>query len=340
MVYLKKARHEIRKMMSSPSYSTPHDTLETKKQFVYVPQKQISSLQPSIFRGKHFIKFLPSVTSGINTSQQHRLPISRVTQKCETKKGRKGQTIWREPQKKHISALWVKFHPKRWSCFIFEWCDFFFDDFFSRCSGLATVERFRTTRISRRARNSWGPLFMIFWAPLLGGGWFRWLLRAYSTQVFLYLSEPGVGSDTPRISTNCTELWLRIVTNQSPLFQRSFLFSHPCFVASKICFRTSFSYGNSWFEKPPWIRQWIRHEENLPTFHEISWLFNDGILLLMFIVLDQQKHTFSATKKIIGWLWGFRLVVYAHLLRTRRGFCSTKHHVELTTFFKVCSTFW
>lgn len=36
LVYLKKAPHEIRKMMSSPSYSTPHDTLETKKPCVYV----------------------------------------------------------------------------------------------------------------------------------------------------------------------------------------------------------------------------------------------------------------------------------------------------------------
>lgn len=217
LVYLKKARHEIRKMMSSPSYSTPHDTLETKKQFVYVPQKQISSLQPSIFRGKHF-KLLPSVTSGINTSQQHRLPISRVTQKGVTKKGRKGQTIWREPQKKHISALWVQFHPKRWSCFIFECYDLFLTTFFGDVLGLQLWKDFGQLEFHAEHATPEVHFLWSFGHLFLG-------------QVFLYLSEPGAGSDTARISTNCTELWLRIVTNQSPLFR----FEDP------FCFRTPVS---------------------------------------------------------------------------------------------------
>ena len=113
--------------------------------------------------------------------------------------------------------------------------------------------------------------------------------------MFLYLSEPGVGSDTPRISTNCTELWLLVVTNQSPLFQfeDSFCFRTPVWLLQKSVLALRFSYGNSWFEKPPWIRQWIRHEENLPILSMghpgclMTGSFFHG--LLMFIVLDQQN---------------------------------------------------
>ena len=97
------------------------------------------------------------------------------------------------------------------------------------------------TQSTQLLRSTFCDLGHLFW-----GGWFRWLLRAYSTQVFLYLSEPGVGSDTPRISTNCTELWLLVVTNHTAnllfQFEDPFLFLHHCFVAAKSVFALRFSY--------------------------------------------------------------------------------------------------
>ena len=102
MVSSKRLGTKFRKMMSSPSYSTPHDTLESKKQFVYVNIWYLHSLKTTSLPLKiglpapksrfHLYNHpfseantssnsLPSVTSSINTSEQHRLPSSRVTEK-------------------------------------------------------------------------------------------------------------------------------------------------------------------------------------------------------------------------------------------------------------------
>lgn len=81
----------------------------------------------------------------------------------------------------------------------------FFDDFFSRCSGLATVERFRTTRISRRARNSWGPLFVIL-GTFFGGDGFAGCCAPILPKCFYICQNPEwevTPPGFPQIVQNC-----------------------------------------------------------------------------------------------------------------------------------------
>ena len=209
---------------------------------------------------------LPSVTSGINTSQQHRLPISRVTQKGVTKKGRKGQTIWREPQKKHISALWVQFHPKRWSCFIFECYDFFwrlFLEMFWACNCGKISDNSNFTQSTQLLRSTFLWSFgHLFWG---GDGFAGCCACLFYPSVFISVRTRS-GKWHPQ---DFHKLYRIVATSSNkPTSFVSVWRSFSVFAPLFCCFKNLFSHfvflPNSWFEKPPWIRQWIRHEENLP----------------------------------------------------------------------------
>ena len=207
------------------------------------PQKQISSLQSSIFRGKHF-KFPAECHQWHQHLPAAPLAYQQSHWKVWNKKGKKrANNLEGTTEKKHISALWVKFHPKRWSCFIFECYDFFLTTFFGDVLGLQLWKDFG--QLEFHAEHATPEVhFLWSWEPFFGGRMVLLVVARLYPSVFISVRTPS-GKWHPQ---GFHKLYRTVATSSNKpksfvsVWRSFFCFRTPVSLLQKSVFALRFSY--------------------------------------------------------------------------------------------------